>query len=810
MFTRAASPLLRLLFRVGLSLLLSIVALPALAAEWTSLGPPGGTVTAFAQASSPSEAIYAGVRDGGVFRSNDDGLTWQPARGRMVAGEVHTLVADPGMPSTLLAGTDRGVYRTINGGATWTLHTDGLPRVSGSGQTAPVRALAIDPANPQRVYAGAGAGVWKSVDGGRTWSDAGEDPAGSVVLVLSVDPSAPDVLFTGTNRGLFRSEDGAATWQSLAGRGGPDLFLDNVITDLALDLAAPGTAYVALLGPGPSLAKTTDGGTTWAPIVSGLPFEGESPAGGWTIALDPGLPGVLYAAGDVGIFRSDQGGTSWMLVAQSLNAFGHGNLAFASLVSRSGAVLVGTGDLFQDELGDGVFRSPDGLTEWETVRSGMTAVAVDELLPHPRANGVLYALRFDGKVLRSDDHGAVWSLADQGIEDVEVVDVAVDPSEPDVLYAVAAGGSEGFFRSIDQGRSWQPAGAGLPCCRLWVEAIPPMTVPEQATVLVVAPGGSIYRSLDRGTTFESVSDLPIGDGSLDLRDLESVSPSTLYLLGLITVGFPCPISVCPPTPLLFRSTDSGATWDEVEVPDIGALAVDPVNPARLSLLARTTLFRSFDRGESWQEISQLPASQGSFHQPDLLADPERPGVLYASTFAEGVLRSVDDGVTWRKLGSGLASPAVGALSLSSAAGPDTLYAASSGGAWSLRLAGAAPPPAPPAGPTFTSSALPGFRVWVRITASDGSTPPVRREPSCIPETLCISGAIPGRSEVFVRIVGPKGNGRLWPTLVKFTTSRVEVWIEQMRTGELGYYLLPGANPGVDALPGLFDRQGFEP
>jgi hypothetical protein len=74
----------------------------------------------------------------------------------------------------------------------------------------------------------------------------------------------------------------------------------------------------------------------------------------------------------------------------------------------------------------------------------------------------------------------------------------------------------------------------------------------------------------------------------------------------------------------------------------------------------------------------------------------------------------------------------------------------------------------------------------------------------------VSGRLPGRHEVFARIVGPKPNGRLWPTLVKFTTSQVEVWIEQVSTGEVEYYLLEGASRGFDELPGLFDREGFEP
>lgn len=118
-------------------------------------------------------------------------------------------------------------------------------------------------------------------------------------------------------------------------------------------------------------------------------------------------------------------------------------------------------------------------------------------------------------------------------------------------------------------------------------------------------------------------------------------------------------------------------------------------------------------------------------------------------------------------------------------------------------------PPPPTGEAFTSEELPDFRFRARITAA-GAPQPVRRETGCIEETLCLSGAIPGRSEVFVRIVGPKPNGHLWPTIVKLTTSEVEVWIEQVSTGETRYYRLEGAAPGTDELTGLFDRTGFLP
>jgi hypothetical protein len=118
--------------------------------------------------------------------------------------------------------------------------------------------------------------------------------------------------------------------------------------------------------------------------------------------------------------------------------------------------------------------------------------------------------------------------------------------------------------------------------------------------------------------------------------------------------------------------------------------------------------------------------------------------------------------------------------------------------------------APPEDRALTSPELPGFRVWVLI---GGGTPDPRwgaEEPMCLAETLCASGALPGRTEVLVRVVGPKPNDFLWPTLVKLSTSSIDVWIEQIATGEVQHYFLPGASPGNDVLNGLFDRTGFRP
>jgi len=111
--------------------------------------------------------------------------------------------------------------------------------------------------------------------------------------------------------------------------------------------------------------------------------------------------------------------------------------------------------------------------------------------------------------------------------------------------------------------------------------------------------------------------------------------------------------------------------------------------------------------------------------------------------------------------------------------------------------------------TFTSDAFPGFRFSVRIFAGGGEQT-AQVESDCLAETVCVSGALAGRSELFLRIIGPRPNGHLWVNLVRFTTSRVEVEIEQLKTGETRTYILPEVPAGSDELPGRLDREAFPP
>ncbi len=128
---------------------------------------------------------------------------------------------------------------------------------------------------------------------------------------------------------------------------------------------------------------------------------------------------------------------------------------------------------------------------------------------------------------------------------------------------------------------------------------------------------------------------------------------------------------------------------------------------------------------------------------------------------------------------------------------------------SFSVSDAGTPPVPD-GPFLESPAVPGFRFKVRISDPVGGERPGTLEPDCLPEAVCASGALPARPEVLLRVVGPKPNGRLWPTFVRFTTSTVEIWAEKIDTGETKYYRLDGLVPLSEDLEGRVDREGFAP
>ncbi len=312
-------------------------AAPARAADgvWTARGLSGERIFSLAVVQASPSVVYAGAR-GAVYKSEDGGRTWTTLRAGIPGrARVAAIAVDPAAPETVYAGTAvGGLFRSDDGGTSWVPCDGELPGTR-------LNALAISSGARAALYSAMNTGVYRSADGGASWTCTSGGLLDLDVTALVASPTAGGALYAGTaSAGVFKSTDGGDQWFQV------DSGLDDAfVTALAIDPVAPGTLYAGTNG---GVYKTTDGGNAWV-AGTGFPAAARVTA----LAVDPRDPGRVYAglAGGA-VFQSVDGGTAWTVSEPGMPAGGE-IAALAGSPGVSGSVFAGA---------DGVFSLATGCT----------------------------------------------------------------------------------------------------------------------------------------------------------------------------------------------------------------------------------------------------------------------------------------------------------------------------------------------------------------------------------------------------------------------------------------------------------------
>ena len=242
----------------------------------------------------------------GVYRSTDGGATWTPYNLGLTNLRVTALVVDPANPNWLFAATaGGGVFKWTDAAGMWFQAIWGLDDLD-------VYALA---AAPGAIYAGTNSGVFYAHGG--PWTHATGFGGVPKVLSLAIDPSAPETtVYAGIDGGVMKSTDGGATWAKTGKMGtshGPE------VHSIAIDRTSPSTVLAAGYGFDSGIWRSTDGGATWTSASTGLVSEWGNDQHMTTLAQDPLDPLVFYGSGIWETFRSVDGGFTWGKFATGLS-----------------------------------------------------------------------------------------------------------------------------------------------------------------------------------------------------------------------------------------------------------------------------------------------------------------------------------------------------------------------------------------------------------------------------------------------------------------------------------------------------------
>jgi photosystem II stability/assembly factor-like uncharacterized protein len=648
------------------------------------IGPfRGGRTRAAAGVPSQPNVFYVGQVNGGVWKTDDFGRTWNPIFDDQPTQSIGAIAVAPSDPNIVYVSSGEGlhrpdlsigngIYKSTDAGKTWT-HL-GLV----DGQQIP--ALAIDPRDPNKVFAAVlghpygpseERGIYRSTDGGQTWQrviSKDENTGGSDV---EIDPSNPDVVyasmwearegpwedgneFNGTGGGLFKSTDGGSTWHPLTNGLPKDLAQIYV----AIAPSDPRRLYATLAAASGKLSvyRSDDAGDSWSQITNDPRPSGRIGGGDLPIPkVDPKNPDIVIVVSTV-TMRSTDGGKTWSGFRGAPGGDDYQNLW---INPNNGNIILIVSD-------QGAIVTVNGGASWSSWYNQPTAQLYHAIADNSFPYRVCAGQQESGSVCTSTrgNDGAITFRDWHPVGVIEYGYVAPDPLDPDVVYGGGRTEVSKFHWSTGEVQNVTPIPVRDPKYRA-NRSEPLMFSPVDPHILYYATN-FLFKTTDGGNSWQTISpdltrekpDMPASVGTLFNKGIEK-QRGVIYALA---PSFKSVNTLWAGTDdgQLWVTRDAGKNWANITPKELTAwskvtqlsashfdeqTAYASVSGFRVNDM-HPYIYRTHDGGKTWQLIA---AGLPEFGPVDTVReDPVRKGLLFAGT-ENAVWVSFDDGDHWQSL-----------------------------------------------------------------------------------------------------------------------------------------------------------------
>jgi photosystem II stability/assembly factor-like uncharacterized protein len=671
--------------------------------KYRLVGPAaGGRVCRACGVPGDPLVYYAATASGGVWKSSDGGVRWQPIFDEQSTSTIGSIAVAPSDPNVVYVGTGEanirgnviagdGIFKSTDAGKTWKHVWK---------QAGQIGTMVVHPRNADIAYAAvlghafgpnAERGVYRTTDGGATWKQVLTQGPECGASDVAIDPSNPRILFAGfwqTRRrpweltsggpksGLFMSRDGGDTWVQLIDRKHDDRPADKIPgkglpegewgkVGVAVAPSDGRRVYALIEADKGGLFRSDDGGDSWS-LVNDERYLRQRAWYYSTLAVDPLNPDVVWCP-QVNMLRSIDGGKHFTRV----KGLHHGDNHDLWIDPRNPRRIIGSND-------GGVDLSADGGSNWHAPPlpiSQFYHVAVDNRVPY-HVSGCMQDL--------GSAYGPSNNLSSGGIGLGDWLDVgggeagftAHDPTDPNIIYAGEYGGYiSRFDRRTRQSRNmsiypFNPSGHGAEDLQYRFQWTAPILVSPHDTHELFHAANVLFRSSDSGKTWQPISkDLTRNDRS---KQKWSGGPITGDNTGVEIYGTIFAMDESPRRKgilwagsddgLVHVSENNGQSWTNVtanitgmpEWGTVSAIACSPFDEKTAYLAvdahrlddARPYLFQTTDLGKSWTKLSDSLPQNVYVHA--VREDPRQAGLLYIGT-SKGVSFSRDGGQSWQEL-----------------------------------------------------------------------------------------------------------------------------------------------------------------